>query len=288
MGEWPQAFGQADVAMVRSGRETGPLPEALVLLADHRETTGGMTRQVASALVYPVVIAVVVGLLLTLFLAFMMPRFMDLFEELGIGRDNLPAVTLVVAWVGSHLFRTLCWLTIPVVCVIALIRLYVRSLSGRLAWDYVKLCTPVVGMVLYHAALSRVTGLLDILLCRRIPLVESLRLAAASAGNAVMGGAFRTAAERVAAGDRLSVALRETEVLPEGLPWRVAVAEQAGDLAASFRAAAASHRAQADLRLRAFVAVIEPALIICIGIIVGCVIVGCLSPLIAVVGQLSG
>jgi len=285
---WPAAFPAADVVIVRSGRAGGTLPEALLLLADHRETTGEMSRRVASALVYPAVLAVAVGLMLAVFFSFMMPRFLSLFEELGMGRDKLPLLTLMVVWIGGHLFRLLLWLAVPIAAFAALVRLLVRSATGRLRWDYLKLRVPVVGALLYHAAVSRAAGLLGVLLARRVPLVEALRLAADSAGNAVLGRAFRAAAERVSGGDRLSVALGDTERVPEALVWRLAVAEQAGDLAGSFRAASATHRAQADVLLRAFVAIIEPVLIIGVGLLVGAVIIGCISPLIAIVSQLSG
>ena len=288
MAQWPTTFSAADIAVVRSGTQGGTLPEALEALADHREVVAGLSRRVAAALVYPVVVTVVVGGVLAFFMTCVLPQFTDLFEELGIDHDELPVLTLAVVWIGAQLSRLLVWFAIPVVSLALLVRLYVRSASGQLTWDYVRLRTPVVGMIAYYVSVCRATSLLSVMLKRGVSLVESLRFAADSAGNAMLSSAFRIAAERVALGDRLSAALRDTELLPPGLPWRVAVAERAGDLAASFAAAAESYREQAEMRMRAFAAILEPVLLIVVGLMVGLVIIGCLAPLVGVISQLSG
>lgn len=288
MATWPTAFTPAEVTVVRSAWEGGALPEALSLLADYREVTAALTNRVTAALIYPVVIgAAILGLLL-FFVGIVLPEFVQLFTELGLTHDRLPAMSRGILWIHAHSFPVLPGLLISVLLVLLLFRVFTASASGRIRWDYVCLRVPLAGPLLYEAALSRATSLLGVLLRRNVPLLESLRLAAEGAGNAVLAAGFGNAAELVAAGERLSTALQKTDLFPEGLSWRVAVAERAGDVGNALHAASAFYTQQTQRRAQAFSAVIEPVLIIFLGIVVGSVVVASLSPLFLAISGFCG
>ena len=281
----PQAFGPLVVALIRSGEASGDLPGTLRQIADQREDIASVARKSAALLVYPCFVGFFAFLLVTFLLSIVVPKFVALFEELGVKDFPLPTLILMRAAEG---FGPCAW-AFGVALLFAIVLYIVRRrlARGRIIADYWRLGAPIVGRLNLHLALARVTGALGMMLERGVPAVEALRLAGQAAGNRIIAAAFRRGERAVSEGRPLAEGLREAKVLPESFVWRVAVAEESGAFADTFRRMALYYLDTAQASARALQGVLEPILVVMLGLLVGTIVLGLFLPLIAIIGSLS-
>ena len=285
MGTRPRAFGGIVTALVRAGETGGDLPGTLRQIADQREGIASVVRRSAALLVYPGFVAFFALCLVTFLLTFIVPKFIALFKELGVQEFPLPTLVLMRA---AHGFAAFAW-AFGVALVVAII-IYLarrRTTRGRLILDYWRLGAPIVGRVNLNLALARVTGVLGMMIERGVPVVEALRLAGAASGNRVITAAFRRGERAVSEGRPLAEGLREARALPESFVWRVSVGETSGAFADAFSRMAQFYVDTAHASARALQGVIEPILVIMLGVVVMSIVVGLFLPLVSIVGQLS-
>jgi len=162
-----------------------------------------------------------------------------------------------------------------------------RLIHGRVVADYWRLGAPIVGRLNLNLSLARVTGALGLMLERGVPVVESLRLAGLAAGNRIIAAAFRRGERAVSEGRPLAEGLREAKILPESFIWRVSVGEDSGAFAEAFRRMAQYYLDTAHASARALQGIIEPILVVMLGLLIGSIVVGLFLPLIAIIGSLS-
>ncbi|MBM3474555.1 MAG: type II secretion system F family protein [Armatimonadetes bacterium] len=281
----PRAFGPVVVALIRAGEASGDLPGTLRQIADQREDIASVARKSAALLVYPCFVGFFAFGLVTFLLSFIVPKFVALFDELGLRELPLPTKILMRAADGFGWFA----LAFGVALVVA-ISLFIsrRRLSrGPVIADYWRLGAPVVGRLNLCLALARVTGALGMMLERGVPALEALRLAGQAAGNRIVAAAFRRGERAISEGRPLADGLREAKVLPESFVWRVAVAEKSGAFADAFRRMAQYYLDTAQASARALQGVIEPLLIVTLGLLVGTIVLSLFTPLIAIISSLS-
>ena len=282
----PQAFGPVVVALIRAGEASGDLPGTLRQIADQREDIASVARKSAALLVYPCFVGFFAFLLVTFLLLFIVPKFVSLFKELGVQDFPLPTLILMRAAQG---FGPFAWAFGAALLVAIVLYTFRRRLSrGRVIADYWRLGAPIVGRLNLGLALARVTGALGMMLERGVPAVEALRLAGQAAGNRIVAAAFRRGERAISEGRPLAEGLREAKVLPESFIWRVSVGEESGAFAETFRRMAQYYLDTAQASARALQGVIEPILVVMLGLLVGTIVVGLFLPLIAIIGSLSG
>jgi len=286
MASRPEAFGPVVTALVRAGEASGDLPGTLRQIAEQREEISSVARRSAALLVYPCFVAFFALLIVTFLLTFIVPKFVALFQELGIQEFPLPTLILMRAAQG---FGAFAWALGAAVVVAVLLFVFRRRLvRGRVIADYWRLGAPIVGRLNLHLALARVTGALGLMLERGVPVVEALRLAGEAAGNRIVAAAFRRGERAVSEGRPLADGLRDAGVLPETFVWRVTVGEESGAFADSFRRMAGYYLDTAHSTARALQGVIEPVLVVLLGLLIGSIVVGLFLPLVSIVGSLSG
>jgi type IV pilus assembly protein PilC len=282
----PRAFGPVIVALIRAGEASGDLPGTLREIADQREDIASVARRSAALLVYPCFVAFFAFLLVTFLLSSVVPKFVSLFNELGVKEFPLPTLILMRAANG---FGAFAWAFVATLLVAALLYLLRRRVvRGRIIADYWRLGAPVVGSLNLGLALARVTGALGMMLERGVPAMEALRLAGQAAGNRIIAAAFRRGERAISEGRPLVDGLREAKVLPESFVWRVGVAEESGTFAETFRRMSQYYLDTAQASGRALQGVIEPVLVILLGLLVGTIVVSLFLPLISIIGSLSG
>ena len=286
MAARPRAFGPVVAALVRAGEAGGELPETLRQIAEQREEIGSVARQSAVLLVYPCLVACCALGLITFLLTFIVPKFVALFEELGV--RELPAPTLIVMRAAQG-FGSFAWAFFAALVAVGLLFGFRRRLvRGRVVADYWRLGVPILGRFNLHLCLARVTGALGLLLERGVPVVEALRLAGDAAGNQIVAAAFRRGERAVSEGRPLVEGLREARVLPESFITRVAAGEESGAFADAFRRMARYYVETSHSVARALQGVIEPVLVIMLGLLIGTIVVSLFLPLISIIGSLSG
>lgn len=279
MEAYPRLFDGFDRAMVRAGESGSALAPALGRLADARERRERLVSAVTSALIYPAVLLSAAAVSVIVLLTVVVPQFEALFRE---SAAELPLLTQVVIGVAG-LLRDWGWIAALLIAggwFYARQRL--RTPEGRAERDRRLLAMPLAGPLLRALAAERLCRSLAALLGSGVALPEALRLSAATAGNAAVAERAAAAATAVRGGDRLADALSRRGVLPPLVLGLLRVGEESGSLAAMLRQAADGLAADAETRLRRLVALIEPVLIVVIGVVVAVIVLALLSAIIGV------
>lgn len=275
-----QELGSLFVAMIDTGEKSGKLAESLDRLASLLERRNRLRKQVRSALVYPAgVFVTTTGIALGMVL-FVVPVFRSIFAELG-GHLPLPTQVLIAV---SHILLTNLWI-LPVAVIGGVVgwRRARKSHDWHRRIDAAFLRIPVVGHLLSKAALARVSSTLAITLAVGVHLIEALDYAAASASNYVFADALRAAAEEVAGGKALSVALAAQKSLPEILSQMAEVGENAGSINETLSRYSEQASQEVDIAVEGLTAAMEPVLMIVLGTMVGGIVISLYLPMFRVI-----
>lgn len=273
----PAVFDPLSVAMIAAGEEGGALPQVLSRLAGHLEERAELRSQLRASLLYPALLTVVSGGGVTLLLLFVLPRFAEMLADVG---GALPASTRLLLG-ASRLLVGWWWLWLGALAAAALV---VRRASAdpetRVAWHARRLGWPFVGELERAWAAARLTRTLGILLGSGVAVLPSLRIARASVGNAALARAVARAEDAVAEGARVSDALGDA--LPPLAVRLLAVGEESGRLAELCGNVADTYDGEVRRTTRALVGLVEPALVLVFGAIVGWIALAMLQAIYSV------
>ena len=276
LARWPRSFPPVYIAMVRAGETGGFLELVLEQIADFRSREQELTGKLKAALVYPVVLAVLAGLVLTFLLIYFIPRFSAIFAEFG---GALPWLTRAIVGVSDLILKRGLVLVIAVALAVLALRRLMASDAGRRGIERVVLRLPAVGRVVARFALVRFCRMLGTLLGAGVPLVLALRVAREAIGNQTLADTVTHAVEDVQQGASLAHSLAASERLfPAAVVEMVAVAEESSRLDKELVRVAAAYEAELDRQLRILVALAEPALLFIMAGVVGTVVIGMLLP----------
>lgn len=282
----PRLFSQVAVNLARAGEEGGALGDALVSYAEHLEEYGGLAHEIAAALTYPAIIAIMAAGAVACLLTFMFPRLLSLFDELGI--SELPAPTRAIRFISEHQWPALILILLPLVGLALIYTLYARTRGGHVEIDSVKLRLPLLGDLQRAAVLARISSTLSVLVRNRVPMLTALDLAGATAANAPIGQALRAARRGVREGNSISRSLEDTQAFPPSFIWQTSVGETSGELAEALADLAKHYRRMMKQMLKHFSGMLEPLVIIIIGVFVGAIVIGMFMPLLGIMASLSG
>jgi general secretion pathway protein F len=272
-----RVFTPLAVAMVAAGEESGALGGAMGRLADHLDEAGELRAQVRSALLYPALMAVVATLGVVVLLLFVVPRFVAMLAEVG---GQLPMSTRALVAV-SAVVTGWWWIWLPALATaVAGARAWVARPDGRRRWHQARLRLPVVGELERTLAAARFTRTLGLLLASGVGILPALRVARTTVGNELLREGLERAAAAVAQGRRLAAEL--DGVLPPLAVQLVDVGEESGQLDALCLRAADAFDAESRRSLRAMVSLLEPALILVFGALVGFVALAMLQAIYSI------
>jgi type IV pilus assembly protein PilC len=266
----PKVFGQLYVSMVQAGEVGGALDETLNRLADTLESGVRLRSKVKSAMAYPVVVLTLIVFIVTAMLLFIVPIFSRMYAELG-GELPLPTKTLVNI---SNLFGKWWWLVglITVGSVVGFKR-WIRTTDGREKWDRAKLRMPIFGKLVQKVAISRFARTMSVLSRTGVPVLQALDIVSVTAGNAMVARALRDVQESVKRGESLAGPLARHEVFPPMVTHMMAVGEETGALDAMLAKVADFYDQEVDDSVSALTSLIEPVLIIVMGVAVGGILI---------------
>jgi general secretion pathway protein F len=282
LAEHPAHFPRFAVGMVRAGERGGYLGQAMDRLAVQMEREQALHARLVSALIYPaVMVAVGAGAVGVLF-AWVLPRFVVLLNDTGSG---IPRSTAMLLAMGEFAARWW-WAILLVPVVIGMSIAGARATEGgRTAIDRVLLRLPVVGTLRQGVASSRLARTLSTLLASGLPILPALEIAAQSQADGAVGQAVLQAREEVRAGGLLGAALRRGGVFPFLFVQMVEVGEQGGRLPDMLERAAASMESSLERGLERMVRLVEPAMILFFGAVVGFVALSLLQAIYGIRGD---
>ena len=272
----PRVFGTLYVAMIQAGEVGGALDETLVRLADTLESGVRLRSKVKSAMAYPVVVLTLIVLIVSAMLLFIVPIFSKMYAELG---GELPVPTKMLVNLSSLLGKF--WWLIGMIMVGATmaIKRWIRTPDGRAKWDRFKLRVPIFGKLVQKVAISRFARTMSVLSRTGVPVLQALDIVSITAGNAMVSTALRDVQESVKRGESLAGPLARHEVFPPMVTHMMAVGEETGALDAMLAKVADFYDQEVDDSVNAITSLIEPVLIIVMGVAVGGILISLYLPM---------
>jgi general secretion pathway protein F len=275
--ENPKAFSQLYINMVSAGEASGTLEITLDRLADFLDEQVRFRGRISAALAYPAFMTVIgVGMLFFIF-TFVMPRIVGMFEDM---KQQLPFITLMLLAVVRFL-SSFWWALLLAIAVGAYyFRRYARTQAGREKIDARLLRLPVFGSLIRMIAVSRFTRTLGTLLQSGVPTLAALDIVKSIVGNTVLANAVQKARENVREGEPIADPLRRSGLFPPVVVQMVAVGEKSGELEKMLLKISDSFDRTVETRLTALMALLEPVIILAMGLIIGFVVIAIMLPML--------
>ncbi len=273
-GQFPKLY----VNMVRAGEASGALAEVLTRLADYLERSAELRGTVQSALVYPMILLVIAGLSVIMLLVFVVPQFTVLFEDMGAA---LPLPTQIVVGAGDFV-RGYWWALLVLIAVTALlVERWLQDSDNRRRFDYKVMSLPLFGDLIWKMETARFCHTLSTLLKNGLPLLSGLNLAKEVVDNRKIGDGLNEVSDDLKHGRGMAEPLATHEVLPELALQMIRVGEESGTLDAMLAKVADIFDRETKESVQRMLTLLEPALIVGLGIIVAGIII---SILMAILG----
>ena len=271
-----KVFDDLFISMVRAGETAGNLDDVLVRLADFMESAHKLRGKVKGAMVYPVIMIVVAVTILSILMIAVVPQITQMFASRG---RALPLKTQFLVWL-SHVLGAY-WILWLIALVLGFIgfRRWSRSERGRPTWHRFVLKLPLFGPLVRQVAVARFCRTLGTMLEAGVPMLRSLDVAKEVLGNAIMVKSVDAARAGVTEGESLAVMLRRGGHFPATVTHMISVGERSGALESMLLRVADAHEQEIEMRLQRLTSMLEPIMIMVMGVAVGFVVFAILEPL---------
>ncbi len=275
----PRPFSRLAVNMVRAGEKGGVLEATLKRLAELLEETQEFKETLVSALIYPILLTAAGGAAVVFLLTFVIPRFVDIFKDLG---QALPLPTQILLTV-SGVVQQYWWLIAAVVVGLVLgIRMALSSESGRWQWDQLVLRLPLLGEVVLKTETARFARILGTLLKSGVPVLTALGVVRELSGNQVLGRAIERVGDGVRRGAGISGPLNESQAFPAMAVHIVRVGEETGRLEEMLLKLATDLESEVRRLVKRLMSLLEPSIILIMGLVVGFIVVALLMAIFSI------
>ena len=270
------AFTDLYVNMVAAGEAGGILDTILLRLATFLEKNDAIVRKVKGAMIYPAVIFSVAAIAVTVLLIFVIPTFQTLFASVNM---DLPLPTKIVIGL-SHILQHYWWLIgAGIAAAVFLLRRYYATDNGKLVIDRMMLQAPVLGDLLRKSAVSRFTRTLGTLISSGVSILDGLEITARTAGNRVIHDAVMESRGSIAGGETIAQPLEKSGVFPPMVTSMIAVGEATGGLDEMLTKIADFYDDEVDTAVGSLLSLMEPIMIVVLGVVVGGMIVAMYLPI---------
>jgi type IV pilus assembly protein PilC len=276
LAKHPKAFTGLYVNMVAAGEAGGILDTILMRLATFLEKNDALIRRVKGAMVYPGVIFSVAFIAVAILLVFVIPTFQEMFASVNM---ELPLPTRIVIGLSDGLINYWWAALLAVGGLVFLVRRYYATPDGRKRIDGMLLNAPVLGDVLRKAAVSRFTRTLGTLVSSGVSILDGLEITAKTAGNRVVHDAVMESRASIAGGETIAAPLERSKVFPPMVISMIAVGEQTGGLDEMLSKIADFYDDEVDVAVASLLSLMEPIMIVVLGVIVGGMIVAMYLPI---------
>jgi len=284
LAKHPKAFSGLYVNMVAAGEAGGILDTILLRLATFLEKNDALVRKVKGALVYPAVIISVAIIAIAVLLVFVIPTFSSMFASVNM---ELPLPTRVVIRASDLLTRFWWAIILGAVALVVGLRSYYSTPDGRRNIDGMLLKAPVLGDLLRKSAVSRFTRTLGTLISSGVSILDGLEITAKTAGNRVVHDAVMQSRQSIAGGETIAGPLQNSGVFPPMVISMISVGEQTGGLDEMLTKIADFYDAEVDVAVSALLSLMEPVMIVVLGVIVGGMVVAMYLPIFDMVNAIQ-
>ncbi|MDF1666184.1 MAG: type II secretion system F family protein [Planctomycetota bacterium] len=282
-GKHPKAFNRLYVNMIKAGEAGGVLDVILERLALFMEKDLKLKKKIKGALVYPCVVTVVAVLIVAGIMKFVIPAFKKMFEETGL---ELPAMTQLLLTMAGFVENF--WWTLPLFPFLMWVGIKIANSTpkGALFVDKVKLHLPVFGIIIRLGTISRMCRTLGTLIASGVPILEALTITRDALGNAVIAAAIDDVHASIREGESIARPLQQSGNFDDMLVNMVDIGEETGELDKMLIKIADNYDNDVDVIVEALTSIIEPILIVGMGITVGFIVIALFMPLLELINKL--
>lgn len=282
---YPKHFDSLFTNMISAGEAGGILDVILKRLAAYMEKAARLKRRVKGAMVYPAITIAVAVIVVAIILIFVIPVFQEMFNEFGA---KLPAPTLVVIALSDFVKSKIHYIIIALIIFFFAFKYYYRTDKGRLTVDAIALKLPVFGLLLRKVAVAKFTRTMGTMLGSGVAILEALDIVAKTAGNRIVENAIYQVRSGIAEGRTMADPLQASGVFPPMVCQMIAVGESTGALDAMLEKIADFYDEEVDQAVENLTAMIEPMMIVFLGIVVGGLIIAMYLPIFKMAGAVGG
>ncbi|MCK6683924.1 MAG: type II secretion system F family protein [Thermoanaerobaculia bacterium] len=284
LGKHPKAFDNLYVNMVAAGEAGGILDTILRRLSTYIEKSVKLKAQVKTAMIYPVAVLTVAGIVVAIILWKVIPTFASLFAALGA---QLPLPTRIVIALSNFLANYIFFIVAFFVALSIAIQRYYQTYRGRRVIDGLLLKAPVLGDILRKIAVARFCQTLATLTSSGVPILDGLEITAKTAGNAIIEDAIMVVRKSVESGRTIAEPLAEAKVFPPMVVQMIGVGEQTGAIDAMLNKIAEFYEEEVDNAVNGLMKLMEPIMIALLGTIIGSIVVAMYMPMFSLLSKIG-
>lgn len=281
LAKHPEVFSDFYVNMVRAGEETGKLMDVFTYLADYLDRQYRLTTKTKNALIYPAFVVSIFILVMSLMFVFIIPKLSDIIKESG---QDIPFYTKIVMWLSDVLLHYGIFILLGIIIGIVYLYKLTRTDNGKTYLDKMKITIPIFKTVFRKLYLSRMADNLDTMLSSGIPIVRAIDITSAVVGNSVYQNILKETSEAVKAGSLLSDALAKHPEIPQMMSQMIKVGEETGALGKILKTVGRFYSREAEEAVDTLVTLIEPIMIVVLGLGVGTLLASVLMPIYNIAG----
>jgi type IV pilus assembly protein PilC len=281
----PEVFDDLFVNLVAAGEIGGILDIILNRLASYIEKAAKLKKKVKGAMTYPIVVMVIAVLVVAVILIFVIPVFESMFADFG---KALPVPTQIVVAMSEFLKSYILYIVVGFVLLIFAFRRFYKTDKGRALVDKLVLKIPVFGMLLRKVAVAKFTRTLGTMISSGVPILDSLDIVAATAGNMTIEEAIRETRQSISEGRTIAEPLADSEVFPSMVVQMISVGEATGALDTMLGKIADFYDDEVDAAVDALTAMLEPFMMVFLGGTIGGLVVSMYLPIFQMAGAMGG
>jgi type IV pilus assembly protein PilC len=284
MAKQPKAFDNLYVNMVKAGEAGGALEVILQRLAEFKERAQSLKRKVQGAMIYPAAVIFVATAIVGFIMYWIIPKFKKIFEDFG---TELPAITVWLINASDAVVNY--WYLGPTIPfgIWLMIKIIKKNKTGAFICDWIALKIPVLGMIFRKAVIARTTRTLGTLISSGVPILEALAITRDTAGNAVFVRAFDHVIAAIREGESMYIPLKETRQVDDITVSMVEIGEETGALDNMLYKVADVTDEEVSVLVEGLVNLLEPLMVVVLGLIVGFIVIALFMPLIKLLNDLS-
>jgi type IV pilus assembly protein PilC len=285
LAKHPRVFSQFFLSMVKAGEASGMLDTILDQVATYLEKSASIRRKVRAALMYPAAVTILAALIMVVIMWKVVPVFEDIFKDMG---EELPMLTQVVIYI-SRLIRDRWLIGVGLIIGIIIVsRQWYKTNTGRHKVDALILKVPVFGPLLLKVAIAKFSRSLGTLMRAGVNILGALEIVAKTAGNVIIEDAVMKTKTSIQGGESITKPLVDSGVFPPMVTRMIEVGERTGALENMLHKIAEYYEDQVDAAVSGLTSLIEPLLIVFLGVSIGTIVISMFLPLIKMVESLSG
>jgi type IV pilus assembly protein PilC len=284
MRKHPKTFDPLFTNMVAAGEAGGILDTILKRLATYIEKAVKLQGQVKSAMIYPVAVIIIAGLVVGVILWKVIPTFASLFAGLGA---ELPLPTRVVIAASENLVRFFPFLAVGAGLAVYGFKAYYNTDKGRRVVDGGMLKAPIIGNILRKIAVARFCRTLSTLIASGVPILDGLEITARTAGNSVVEDAVMVTRKSIERGETIAAPLKDTGVFPPMVTQMIGVGEATGALDTMLGKIADFYEEEVDTAVAGLLTLLEPVMIAILGAVVGGIVIAMYMPIFDLISKLA-